>query len=74
MSHASATFVTSSAHNTEAASARPLLVVKRLDHSTDSHPLACFTWTGLSASSGVIDAQASAPLTVEGDAVGGSWI
>ncbi|MEU3934432.1 hypothetical protein AB0E85_20700 [Streptomyces sp. NPDC029044] len=74
MSHASATLVTSSAHHTEAPSARPLLVVKRLDHSADTHPLACFTWIGLSASAEAFDAQASAPLAVEGDAVVGSWI
>lgn len=74
MSHASATLVTSSVDNTEAASARPLLVVKRLDHSADSHALACFSWIGLSASSEVFGAQASAPVAVEGDAVRGSWI
>ncbi|MCF2125340.1 hypothetical protein L1I79_02675 [Strepomyces sp. STD 3.1] len=73
MSHASAALVTSSMRTTEAASAHPLLVVKRLDHSADTYPLASFTWTGPSASSGVFGTQASAPTAVEG-AVAGAWI
>ncbi|MFE5026339.1 hypothetical protein ACFRAO_24240 [Streptomyces sp. NPDC056656] len=83
MSHASAT-VTLSARITEAAPARPLLVVERLDHAVSSTAL--FT---LCAGPGTPNAAAftlcagpppanfaptTAPVAVEGDAVAGAWI
>ncbi|WP_331729472.1 hypothetical protein OG698_48435 (plasmid) [Streptomyces sp. NBC_01003] len=83
MSHASVT-ATLSARITEAAPARPLLVVEHLDHTVSSTVM--FT---LCAGPGEPNAAAftlcagpppanfsptTAPVAVEGDAVAGAWI
>ncbi|WAU82301.1 hypothetical protein O1Q96_22600 [Streptomyces sp. Qhu-G9] len=86
MSHASATRVARSVHITEAAPARPLLVVEHLDHKVSSTVLFCLC-TGPSPAppnaaaftlcAGPPPANlvpATAPLAVEGDAVAGAWI
>jgi hypothetical protein len=69
MSHASAT-VTLSARVTEAVPARPLLVVERLAHTSATTALFCLCATPSTANL----APTTAPVTVEGDAVAGSWI
>jgi hypothetical protein len=85
MSHASAT-VTLSARITEAARARPLLVVERLDHTFGSTTLftlcagpspatpnaAAFTLCAGPPPANF--APTPAPVAVEGDAVAGAWI
>jgi len=69
MSHASAT-VTLQARVTEAAPARPLLVVESLDHSLGNTALFTLCAIPIPAHS----PSATASVTLEGETVAGAWI
>ncbi|RPK32946.1 hypothetical protein EES39_37885 [Streptomyces sp. ADI92-24] len=69
MSHASAT-ATLSARVTEAAPARPLLVVERLDHSLGTTALFSLCAIPIPAHS----PSTTASVTLDGEAVAGTWI
>lgn len=77
MSHASATLVARSARITEAAPARPLLVVEHLDHTVGSTVLftLCASPTPVNLPSAApYRAQAMASVAAEGDADAESWV